>query len=182
MQTKTFDIKRAFNRLKDNKTVFSYLGKLSDDEFDGVLSHIEKVLITNLDSKSSVKKVFNILIESTQNLHSYLRDPDKLKEKENVIVVVKECDQYYSVMTGNYLLKSEISVIKSRIDIINTLSKKEVKELYRGILDIGMLGQSGGAGLGLVDLARRSDNKLTYNFKEIDSKFAFFTLEVKVLV
>lgn len=182
MQTKTFNIKSAYNRLRDDQTVFSYLGKLSDDEFDSVLSHIEKVLITNIDSKSSVKKVFNILIESTQNLHSYLSDHAQLNEKENVIVVVKECDEYYSIMTGNYLLKSEISVIKSRIDIINTLSKKEVRELYRGILDVGMLGQSGGAGLGFVDLARRSDNKLTYSFKEIDHKFAFFTLEVKVLV
>lgn len=182
MQTKIFNIQRTFNSLKDHQTVFSYLGKLSDDEFDSVLSHIEKVLITNIDSKSSVKKVFNILIESTQNLHSYLSEQDRLEEKENVIVVVKQYDDYYVVMTGNYLLRSEISVIQSRIDIINTLSKKEVRELYRGVLDIGALSESGGAGLGFIDLARRSDNKLTYNFKEIDEKFAFFTLEVKVLV
>lgn len=182
MEIETFNIKRAFNQLKDEQTVFSYLGKLSDNEFDSVLSHIEKVLITNIDSKSSVKKIFNILIESTQNLHSYLNDQVYLREKDNVIVVVKECNEYYVVTTGNCLLNSEVSVIKSRIDLINTLSKKEVKELYRGILDVGAFGQSGGAGLGLVDLARRSDNKLTYNFKEIDDKFAFFTLEIKVLV
>lgn len=182
MQTRTFDIKRTFNRIKDERTVFSYLGKLSDNEFDSVLSHIEKVLITNIHSRSSVKKVFNILIESTQNLHSYLSEHQQLGEKENVIVLVKECDDHYSVTTGNFLLRSEMSVIKSRLDIINTLSKKEVRELYRGVLDVGVPGKSGGAGLGFIDLARRSDNKLTYKFKEIDSKFAFFTLEVKVVV
>jgi len=139
-------------------------------------------LITNIDSKPSVKKVFNILIESTQNLHSYLNERDRLEDMDNVIVVVKRCGEYYTIMTGNYLLNDEISVIKSRIDIINTLSRKEVRELYRGVLDIGSTSESGGAGLGFIDLARRSENKLEYNFKKIDDKFAFFTLEVKVLI
>ncbi|WP_425482535.1 DUF6272 family protein, partial [Fulvivirga aurantia] len=61
--------------------------------------------------------------------------------------------------TGNYLLNKEIPGIRTRIEMVNAMSEEEVKELYRGILNFGGVSQGGGAGLGFVDLARRSGNK-----------------------
>ena len=57
-------------------------------------------------------------------------------------------------------------------------NNEELKELYRGILDVGTVTSGNGAGLGLIDLARKSGRKVSYNFEEIDDKFSFFTLMV----
>ena len=45
----------------------------------------------------------------------------------------------------------------------------------------GKLSKKGGGGLGLIDIAKKSRNKLGYSFKEIDEDYSFFTLIVKIL-
>jgi hypothetical protein len=38
----------------------------------------------------------------------------------------------------------------------------------------------GGGGLGMIDIARKTGEKLEYDFLEIDNKVSFFTLIIKV--
>ena len=45
----------------------------------------------------------------------------------------------------------------------------------------GKLSEKGGGGLGLIDIAKKSRNKLQYSFKEIDDDYSFFTLTVNIL-
>jgi hypothetical protein len=48
-------------------------------------------------------------------------------------------------------------------------------------LNNGELSEKGGGGLGLIDIAKKSRNKLQYSFREIDEDYSFFTLTVKIL-
>lgn len=177
MNISTFDIKRRYTQLTKNSTIFSYLGNLSHTDLNGVLRSIERLLTANYSSKGLQKKLFNLLIEITQNLYNYLKNPI-LEDKNSVFIVVLEHENTYKIITGNFLLTREIAGIRSRIEMVNALNNEELKELYRGILDVGIVSHGGGAGLGLIDLARKSGRKLSYNFEEIDEKFSFFTLEV----
>ena len=47
-------------------------------------------------------------------------------------------------------------------------------------MKMGKLSAKGGAGLGFIDIARKSGNKLEYFFKEINSYSSFFILTTKV--
>jgi hypothetical protein len=38
----------------------------------------------------------------------------------------------------------------------------------------------GGGGLGMIDIARKTGEKIGYNFLEIDNKVSFFTLNIKI--
>jgi len=42
------------------------------------------------------------------------------------------------------------------------------------------MSKKGGGGLGLIDIARRSGQKLQYKIREIDNDYSFFTLTVKI--
>ena len=42
------------------------------------------------------------------------------------------------------------------------------------------MSKKGGGGLGLIDIARRSGEKLQYKIREIDKDYSFFTLTVKI--
>lgn len=37
-----------------------------------------------------------------------------------------------------------------------------------------------GAGLGIIDMAMKSENTFEFSFKKIDSEFFFFTLKIKI--
>ena len=60
------------------------------------------------------------------------------------------------------------------------MSKEELKEFYKKTLNNGQMSKKGGGGLGMIDIARKTGEKLDYNFLEIDNKVSFFTLNIKI--
>lgn len=179
---RAFDIKEKYNRFATSETVYSYMGRLSKDQLDYVLINLEKSLSTSLSSKLAIKKIYNILVESLQNIYGYLKsnaDKDHLLE---AFVFVNNNGEDYHIATGNYMHKKDMHSIKSRIEIVNTLDRDELKDLYRGVLDIGGESQGGGAGLGFIDMAKRAKGQLEPEFTEVDDDHVFFTLELDVKI
>ena len=70
--------------------------------------------------------------------------------------------------------------MKKRIDKVNSLTREELRRFYREILDNEQISDKGGADLGMIDMARKSGEKLSYNFEKIDNDLSFFDLLVKV--
>ncbi len=70
--------------------------------------------------------------------------------------------------------------MKRRLDEVNSLDKEQLKEYYKKVLNNGEMSLKGGGGLGMIDIARKTGEKLEYNFLEIDNKVSFFTLNIKV--
>ena len=58
--------------------------------------------------------------------------------------------------------------------------KEELKDYYKSVLNNGEMSLKGGGGLGMIDIARKTGEKLEYNFLEIDNKVSFFTLNIKI--
>jgi hypothetical protein len=77
-------------------------------------------------------------------------------------------------------LQSNVEELKSKIDFINAMNGDELKAEYRKTLYKGDMSDKGGAGLGIIDIARRSGEKINYNFKQVDEYYSFFSLEVKI--
>ena len=60
------------------------------------------------------------------------------------------------------------------------MNSSELKAKYLEKLSRTKLSDKGGAGLGLMDIARKSGNKLQYDFENISSQISFFSLIVNV--
>ena len=73
---------------------------------------------------------------------------------------------------------AKIKFLKDKIDKINSLSKDELKDMYKFILNHQKLSAKGGGGLGLVDIARKTGNKLEYTFQHYQDDYYFFNLDV----
>ena len=84
-------------------------------------------------------------------------------------------------MQGNFIYPRNVVDITNKINHINSLDRDQLKAYYKEILGNGKLSAKGGGGLGLIDIAKKSRNKLEYSFKEIDDDYSFFTLIVKIL-
>ena len=74
----------------------------------------------------------------------------------------------------------KIMPLRSRIDQANSLDKEGLKLLYKDIRLNSTFSETSGAGIGIIDIARKSENKLVYNFQEINKEFSLFSLLVKV--
>ena len=63
---------------------------------------------------------------------------------------------------------------------MNNATPEELKEMYKKQIKEGSISKKGGAGLGLIDIARKTGEKLDYQFLQLDDKFLFFILKVEI--
>ena len=174
-----------YQTMEHHNTMLSFKGVITSDLLTSVLSIMESKLEHVEKSPKTKKKVYNVLVESLQNLYHHNEDlssgegMDFLFSKSALLMVSKVNGQY-EVKTGNYIRKSDVDSLKKKLDDINSMNKDELRVLYKTILNDGELSDKGTAGLGMIDIARKSGNKLEYDFLPVDKNFEFFCLNVKI--
>lgn len=179
-----FNIDDYYNELTGDNVLLAYKGSITTDFINNVLDTVEAKL-QDFDEISKIrKKVYNVLVESLQNLYHHIDElPDKFKDEYDIkfgILVISKENSVYKISTGNFIRSEKIKYLKDKIDKINSLSKEELKDMYKFILNHQKLSAKGGGGLGLVDIARKTGNKLNYMFQSFNNEFYFYTLEIFV--
>lgn len=136
---------------------------------------------------SAEKKIYYILIECLQNVFHHtgnLNDENGKSDFEGndnaIFMISKSLADNYVITTGNFIPEKKISALKDRIDSINKMSKEELKALYLDQLNSTELSEKGGAGLGIIDIARKSGSKLNYSFHSVNPETSFFTLSIEI--
>jgi hypothetical protein len=104
-----------------------------------------------------------------------------MQEEQSIIVMVVNHKGGYSVITGNMISTDHVEILQQRIRQINAMDSEELTTMYRKVLNNGTYSSKGGGGLGIIDIARRSGEKLDYGFVPVDEFNSFFSLNVKIL-
>jgi len=136
------------------------------------------------EDKKIKKKVFNVMVECLQNVYHHLdtlevTSTDDINDRTALLMIGKEENDYY-VITGNHILNDCVDNVRDRLEKVNSCTKDELKSLYQTILNEGSLSEKGTAGLGMIDIARKSGQKLGYDFHPVNEQYSFFSLEAKV--
>lgn len=74
---------------------------------------------------------------------------------------------------------AEVAFLQDKLDLINSLSKEELKDFYKQVLNEGTMSVKGTAGLGMIDIARKSGQKLEYCFNPINDGLTFLAFRLK---
>lgn len=176
------DIYDYFDKMESNNIMLSFKGDITSELLTSILQIIESKL-DNLQEEPKVKKkVYNVLVECLQNLYHHLDDVDETHEedaKSAIFMISKGADQY-NIVTGNYINTENVETLKKRLEEINVLSKEELKEYYKTVLNNGEMSLKGGGGLGMIDIARKTGEKLDFNFLPINDNYSFFSLKIKI--
>lgn len=96
------------------------------------------------------------------------------------MVTYSKTDDGYTITTGNIIASVQVNDLKNRLDEVNKLDIKEIKSLYKQILNTAEFSSKGGAGLGLIEMAIKTGNKLDYDFVPVDEDFSYFILSKTV--
>jgi Family of unknown function (DUF6272) len=176
------DIQSYYKQMQSNSVIMSYKGAASNDLLTSLLA-IAQTKLAETENKSAIKKrVFSILVEILQNIYHHFEevDSDNLREDDAITFLLVKTDTAYTIVTGNYVPINDVALLKRRIDEVNVLTSEQLKEKYRQQLNIGVVSPKGGAGLGIIDIARKAGNKLEYEFKDYSTNYSFFSLTVKI--
>ena len=159
-----------------------YEGQIDETVTTAFISLAEKNLSNQKEGSKLIRKVYHIMVEFLQNIHKHADDPDGNSESSHNkgIFLMASKDDGYVVLSGNFILKKRIPNLQDLLMKVNFMGSKEVKDFYqRKIMNEG-LSEKGGAGLGFVDIIRRSENKLEYRFENIDENYSFFILKTYI--
>lgn len=164
------------------KTILVYEGEFTQEITKSVLAMTERNMESIGEEFSIKRKVFNVMVECLQNIvkHSEEYIADDKRTNAAIFMIGKDMDAYV-IVSGNPVRNSDVESLRSRLEKINSLDKDGLKALYKEIIqsDSGLTDR-GGAGLGFVDMARKSGKKLEFNFYPLDESFSFFTLKTTV--
>ncbi|MCV9386444.1 SiaB family protein kinase [Reichenbachiella ulvae] len=178
------DLLKKYKNIYDTNILLMYKGEVT---FDLVTSIIETLdgRIGEIESDRLIKKKFyGAATECIQNLYHHMDEVsdeniDTYDSKAGLLMVTAR-KKFFNIMTGNFIPNDKINGIKAKIDNINTLEKEELKKLYKEILYNEEFSDKGTAGLGFVEIARKTGQKLSYEFHKVNDEYSYFTLQIRV--
>ena len=176
------DIYDFYDKMERNNIMLSFKGDITSELLTSILQIMESKL-DNLQEEPKVKKkVYNVLVECLQNLYHHMDEANEEEDArvKSAIFMIGKIEGHYDIITGNYIKTDNVASFKKRLDDINEMSKEELKDYYKEVLNNGSMSQKGGGGLGMIDIARKTGQKLDYNFKPVDDKYSFFSLNIKI--
>lgn len=165
-------------------TILRHRGSINGPIIAELLDDLDFKCI-NLDlSDPKRRKIFNIAVEMFQNLYHYTRDlsmdayeDDKLRE---IFLSLDEDEDCFSLTTSNSIKNQDIKGLTKKLEFVNGLDSKELREYYKTILSNEQFSDKGGAGLGFIDMKKRSGLPLEFKFEKIDDRISKYTLVIKV--
>jgi hypothetical protein len=173
-----------YKKMHDESIMLTFKGEATYDLVNALLVSIEpKIHVWESDTRVR-KRLYSVLVECLQNMVHHGDSIDsvpKVGDSGKITLLMltseKEC---YCVHTGNSIRNKKIDELREWLDVINLLSPDELRSSYKKILDKGDLSEKGTAGLGLLDIARKSGQKLNYHFQRINDQYSIFSFSIKI--
>ena len=171
----------------EKRLTLVYEGEVTQEITMAFTSMTEKNLDKTDEDGRIKKKVYHVMVECLQNIAKHA-DDDKDTASDSMsdgltksgIFVVGSDDKEYFITSGNSILNDNIAPLKDLINNINALDKDGLKELFKFKMKENAISDKGGAGLGFIDIARKTGNPLEYHFEPIDARSSFFLLKSRI--
>lgn len=171
------------NTLKTNRILISFSGRLSQGIIEELGEAIKKHMEAEERAKNDIYNVFAIFVEQTQNIRNYATRKFDTPNYEMIansgIVIIGRKEEGYYISSGNIIEKKDCDKLINHIEGIVPLDKIKLKTLYKERMKQGIYSDMG-AGVGLIDIARKASKPIEYSMVELDEEYSFFTLNVVV--
>ncbi len=165
------------DKMMDEHLMFSYRGIITKENSIPLLMLLEKEMENSEFGFQGRKRLFMFVLESLQNVS---RHGSRDKYADMSLVVYSKNDNGYTVTTGNVVTDEGSLLLKEKLKHINTLNSNEIREVYRQMLSVAEFSDKGGAGLGLIEMAKNTGNKLDYDFVSLGKTHSYFVLSKTV--
>lgn len=158
-------------------TLLSYIGPVDSAGMEGLLALAEKSSAA-AGGRTMMKRIGNVLIECLQNVmrHGLIEDDGFTQ----LYLTLESTPIGFQVQCGNMVDSPMRKHLSERLAEINGMEEDTLRKTYIETLCNGQLSDKGGAGLGLLSLAKKASGPIEYRFDSQDDGRELFTLIVTV--
>jgi hypothetical protein len=172
--TELFSLREQFNQ---RNILLSFNGPFSK----GLLEETGMALknYTQKDGHPSVTMdVFSVYIELTQNIRHYgISKGYNDLESSATLVVARDSRERYVICAGNLIEPDDAESFMAKIAQLASMDKAEIKAAYKKKLrEPRDLTATSGAGLGLLEVARKTSEPLTASLAQAENGKMFLSL------
>jgi hypothetical protein len=156
----------------------SFSGELGDHITESLLVLCERAVSATGSPRKRTKRAGQVLIESLQNVarHGWVDDDGQTP----FFMALEYTPLGFQLQTGNIVDFDMASELRHRLAKVNGMNREELRKAYVERLCQGELSERGGAGLGLISMAKRSEGPLNYQFSEFGQGLFLFSLSVLI--
>lgn len=168
---------------KTSNIILQYQGPLDYDKIGDLIQELKNNMKNRNIRFGLYKKVLTLLIETLENIIRYRETLPASSPEINDFppkISIHQENSEYMIEVSNPVRKADAVLLAERIEELNGLDRKEIKELYKATITNGQFTERGGAGLGMIEMVKLSDKKLQYSFSEINDAFSSFSLRLTV--
>lgn len=183
-----FDMLEYCRMLERNNLNVIYSGPLWADGVEGIAETLRKRMELDELPLSASQAVFSVFVEQVNNMLMYSADKESMEFPDKGMVdvprgsfVLGTQGKTYFLQSGNVLKSDNVDLVRGRIDHLNTLDKKELRKYYKEMIRKDNDNpESKGAGLGMIEIARRASSKIEYEFTPLRDGLSFFAMYVEI--
>jgi hypothetical protein len=165
------------------ETFLYYKGSVRYDIIGQLIHELKEKMFETQVKQNVYKKVLMAMIEALENVFKYHEFFDKDAEiicNYPPEMRISRFPDKFVIECSNPVRMRDISTLAERLNKILLLDKHGIKESYKKIITNGHFSPKGGAGLGIVEMAKISDEKIEYSFSPINDKFRYYTLKLVI--
>ena len=169
------ELREHFNR---NNILLCFNGPTSRSLIEEIGMALKNYLHADNVHPSAAMDVFAVYVEMTQNIRHYAQSVgyDDL-DGSATILVARNNEGHYVVEAGNLVEKPDGDALMYRIDALSQMNKEQLKAAYKTQLRLPRAENNGDrAGLGLIDMSRKSFVPLTASLTPVNECRCFFNL------
>lgn len=166
--------------MSDNELLLAYRDHISEETVQQLLSITELKLAQSGEEKRLRKRVFNILVECLQNVVNHAAQGSEPESEVASILLLGRHEGNFFIVTGNRIANENIAEFEAKIEEINGWDHGEMREIYSERLGKSEYSAKGGAGLGLMDIYKRSGREIQHQIDPIDDEVSFLSLHVTI--
>jgi len=161
----------------------SYLGKFSDEITTMLINLSENYLEEKNQFNKLNQKVSFLIAECFQNVVRYgVYDDSEIQTVADFkeFFQIKVLENSVSISSSNLVENDSVKSLEEKINLVNSLSEEELKQLHRSVLENGKLSTKGGASLGLIDMVKKSGHPLKNLVTRFDDEYSQIYIGVEI--
>lgn len=175
-----FELRASFNR---SNIMLCFNGPISRSLIEEIGNALKNYLQADQAQPNAAMDVFAVYIEMTQNIRHYAmaHHYDESDSSATVVVARDDDDHHYIVQAGNLVQTLDGQALLAVVNELAVMDKTALKAAYKTQLRKPRdEDASSGAGLGLIDIARKSVQPLSATLTTVDENRSFFSVRAVI--
>ncbi len=171
-------IQENFSYIKEENIILHYYGKVHHEIIKALLYTLESYFNQSKLPRFLQKKTYNVMVECIQNIekHAISIYHENFHKKGSILILNLEGNIH--ILSSNFINEEQKNILLKKQLEIKGKTKEKLRKIYKEQLISGTLSEKGGAGLGFIDIARKTNNNINFLFYPISEQLIIFTLQV----